>query len=259
MKQKKKVKKRIDAYRVAQAKQRKAANVARQEVLSRERAEFGDPVRSKPTPFVESLRPSNSTQALKQTYMNYEITPGELDQSIERSRQLSEPRKIDLDELGNEERQEKFEEDHKNAVKGMRAIIDLNNASSKDRTRINVQRCIQEFGRHNTDKLLPPKPASSQPPNPIDLEGFDAVPKRSGPDTGSSEVQVAILTAKINVLADNLGRQDKHNKRNLRLLVHRRQKLLAYLRRQERGGPRWQNLVEKLGINDAMWKGEISL
>jgi ribosomal protein S15P/S13E len=42
-------------------------------------------------------------------------------------------------------------------------------------------------------------------------------------------------------------------------MVHKRQKLMAYLRRQDRGGPRWQNLVEKLGLNDAMWKEEISL
>lgn len=70
---------------------------------------------------------------------------------------------------------------------------------------------------------------------------------------------MAILTTKINVLADNLRNKDKLNKRGLRLMVHKRQKLLAYLRRRERAGPRWSNLVEKLGIQDAMWKGEISL
>ena len=86
---------------------------------------------------------------------------------------------------------------------------------------------------------------------------------RAGPDTGSSEVQVAILTAKIKVLADHMllkGRQkDKVNKRNLRLLVHRRQKLLQYLRRKERGGDRWQNLISTLGLTEGTWKGEISL
>ena len=91
------------------------------------------------------------------------------------------------------------------------------------------------------------------------MEELAQVPKRAGPDTGSSEVQIAILTTKINVLAANLHKKDKDNKRSLRLLVHRRQKLLQYLRRKERGGPRWQNVVEQLGINDAMWKGEISL
>lgn len=85
---------------------------------------------------------------------------------------------------------------------------------------------------------------------------------RAGPDTGSSEVQIAILTAKIRVLADSqevVGHKDKVNKRNLRLLVHRRQKLLKYLRRKERGSERWTNVVDKLGLTDGTWKEEISL
>jgi len=83
-----------------------------------------------------------------------------------------------------------------------------------------------------------------------------------GPDTGSSEVQIAILTAKIRTLADFLetrGRGDKVNKRNLRLLVHRRQKLLAYLERKERGGGRFKHVVETLGLTEGTWRGEISL
>ena len=85
---------------------------------------------------------------------------------------------------------------------------------------------------------------------------------RAGPDTGSSEVQIAILTAKINVLADVLearGSKDKVNKRNLRLLVHRRQKLLTYMKRKERGGERWTHLIQQLGLTEATYKGEISL
>jgi len=85
---------------------------------------------------------------------------------------------------------------------------------------------------------------------------------RAGPDTGSSEVQIAVLTAKIRTLADFLetrGKTDKVNKRNLRLLVHRRQKLLLYLRRKERGGPRWQNIIDTLGLTEGTWRGEISL
>ena len=85
---------------------------------------------------------------------------------------------------------------------------------------------------------------------------------RAGPDTGSPEVQIAILTTKIRVLAEHLGglgRKDKVNKRNLQLLVHKRQKLLRYLRRKERGGERWENVIKELGLEDASWKGEISL
>jgi len=43
------------------------------------------------------------------------------------------------------------------------------------------------------------------------------------------------------------------------LLVHRRQKLLAYLRKKERGGERWQHLIQTLGLTEGTWQGEISL
>lgn len=148
---------------------------------------------------------------------------------------------------------------HANAAAAVSRIVSLASGSSKDRTRLNIQRCIDTFGRHNTDDDLPPRPATN--PAFAPKEPLEKTP-RAGPDTGSPEVQVAILTSKIRKLANHLetdGRQDKVNKRNLRLLVHRRQKMLKYLRHKERGGPRWQNLVETLGIADAAWKGEISL
>jgi ribosomal protein S15 len=89
------------------------------------------------------------------------------------------------------------------------------------------------------------------------------MPDRAGPDTGSSEVQIAILTAKIRTLTKaldiNRGYKDKHNKRNLRLLVHRRQKLLAYMERKERGSERWTRMIEKLGLTPATWRGQIDL
>lgn len=262
MKKRRKVRKHTDPYREAQAKQRRSANVARQDLLRQQAAaSLGDPIRSRPTPFVESLQTTAPIDEIKESYLNYFVKPSELEQSIARSAALTTPREIEGDYQNNEERAERFQAEHENAMKAMHRIADLNNASQKDRTRINVMRCIEEFGRHNTDQILPPKPTSSQQPDRegVDVEGLAAVPKRSGPDTGSSEVQVAIFTAKINVMATNMGLQDKIGKRNLRLLVHKRQKHLKYLRRKERGGPRWLNLVEKLGINDGMWKGEITV
>ncbi len=264
----------IDPYRAAQARQRKAANEARQVVLERERREaMGDPIRSRPTEFINSLTSSQLTSNFdsekSSPLMNFFVDGNQLQESLEYSRYLTEPLPpTDANKVDPEQEKERIEEHaeaHTNARRALTAIATLNNGSSKDRTRANVQRCIEEFGRHNTDAVLPPKPASRATDALLapDAVGEDpeqlAIPKRIGPDTGSSEVQVAILTAKINVLADNLGKKDKHNKRNLRLMVHRRQKLLSYLRRQERGGPRWQNLVDKLGISDAMWKDEISL
>jgi ribosomal protein S15 len=213
---------------------------------------MGDPVRSRSTPFVESLSSNASFDEIKKSYLNYYLKPDQLDASIQESKELNSPL--------NGKTSDAFNRDHENAVRALSLITSLDNSSGRDRTRVNVQRCVEEFGRHRTDSYLPPKPASLQYLRQLEAEGsHPQLTSRSGPDTGSSEVQIAILTTKINVLADNLHKKDKHNKRNLRLLVHRRQKLLAYLKRKERGGPRWQNLVDKLGINDAMWQGEISL
>jgi ribosomal protein S15 len=273
---KKKVRKRTDPYRAAQARQRKAANEARQAVLQIERKKaMGDPIRSKPTPFIESLKstvPSSDRQietesaakGVLDTPLNFFLSTSQLERSLEYSKYLTEPlppENPDNRNAATRERElQKHAEAHENAQRALAAITSLENGSSKDRTRANIQRCIQEFGRHRTDHVLPAKPASSATPPEIAARNARAAQeKRVGPDTGSSEVQAAILTTKINTLADNLHKKDKHNKRNLRLLVHKRQKLLSYLRRKERGGPRWQHLVEKLGISDAMWKGEISL
>jgi ribosomal protein S15 len=157
-----------------------------------------------------------------------------------------------------EERQQRAKSEHETAQEALQRITSLSLSSGKDRLRINTQRCIDVFGRHNTDSTLPAKPKASVSPSQDQLEKAPRV----GPDTGSSEVQVAILTAKIRSLADLLetrGRTDKHGKRDLRLLVHRRAKMLKYLRRKERGGPRWQHLIETLGLTEGTWQGEITM
>ena len=142
---------------------------------------------------------------------------------------------------------------HETAQVAISRILDLANANSKGRLRANIQRCIDTFGRHRTDEYLKPRPSVAVPKDPT---------PRAGADTGSSEVQIAILTAKIRVLAneyEGVSRNDKVNKRNLRLLLHRRQKLLKYLQRRERGGERWQNLVSTLGLTEGTWKGQIAV
>jgi len=73
------------------------------------------------------------------------------------------------------------------------------------------------------------------------------------------------LTVKIRALAKALHRddghntKDKHNKRNLRLMVHRRQKLLKYLKRKEKGGVRYRNVLEALGLDDDAVEKELFL
>lgn len=63
------------------------------------------------------------------------------------------------------------------------------------------------------------------------IKEFQTHPK----DTGSSEVQIAILSARINHLTDHLKthRKDFHSRRGLVALSSRRKKLLAYLKKHE--------------------------
>jgi small subunit ribosomal protein S15 len=67
-------------------------------------------------------------------------------------------------------------------------------------------------------------------------------------DTGSTEVQVAILTRRIKELADHLSanKHDNHSRRGLLRMVGRRRRLLNYLSRTE--NERYQRLIASLGL-----------
>jgi small subunit ribosomal protein S15 len=67
-------------------------------------------------------------------------------------------------------------------------------------------------------------------------------------DTGSSEVQIALLTERINGLSEHfkLHAKDHHSRRGLLRLVSQRRRLLDYLRRT--GPGRYQELIKRLGL-----------
>ena len=67
-------------------------------------------------------------------------------------------------------------------------------------------------------------------------------------DTGSPEVQVAILSERISYLTDHLKdhKQDHHSRRGLLKMVGQRRRLLDYLKRTEFN--RYKDLIERLGI-----------
>jgi small subunit ribosomal protein S15 len=69
-----------------------------------------------------------------------------------------------------------------------------------------------------------------------------------GSDTGSPEVQVALLTERINQLIEHLKihTHDHHSRRGLLKLVGRRRRLLAYLSGNDKG--RYRALIERLGL-----------
>ena len=67
-------------------------------------------------------------------------------------------------------------------------------------------------------------------------------------DTGSSEVQIALLSARISYLTEHFKthKKDHHSRRGLLKLVGRRRRLLDYLRRQDH--ERYQRVIARLGI-----------
>jgi small subunit ribosomal protein S15 len=72
--------------------------------------------------------------------------------------------------------------------------------------------------------------------------------QRSPNDTGSAEVQVALLTANIIQLSEHfkLHKKDNHSRRGLLRMVNQRRRLLDYLKRTEFN--RYRHLIERLGL-----------
>jgi small subunit ribosomal protein S15 len=71
---------------------------------------------------------------------------------------------------------------------------------------------------------------------------------RAKEDTGSPEVQVAILTSRIQTLTEHFKThaKDNHSRRGLLMMVNKRRSLLDYLRRED--SQRYTDLIAKLGL-----------
>jgi len=71
---------------------------------------------------------------------------------------------------------------------------------------------------------------------------------RAKDDTGSPEVQIAILTSRITTLTEHFKthRKDNHSRRGLLMMVNKRRSLLDYLRREDE--TRYTDLIAKLGL-----------
>lgn len=258
--------KRYDPFAEERSRQRRLAALARRQELEEARtANAADPVMGHITPFLAKIDevpaaplPLDATgfSAALPEQLNHSLGPQELPRFLEQSKTLAYPRAAKhsgiKDPYEDLSMQRAVEERHRQAVEAIKRIVSLGNGSSADRRRANTQLAIEEFGRHRTDELLPKDPGVPKPrlaPTP-----------RVGPDTGSGEVQAAILTVKIRALKhalDNGGKKDVINKRNLRLLVHRRQKILKYLKHKEKGGVRYRNIMQALGLDDAAIEKEL--
>ena len=82
----------------------------------------------------------------------------------------------------------------------------------------------------------------------VDTQKVIAENARGTNDTGSPEVQVALLTARIEHLSGHFKthKKDHHSRRGLLQLVNRRRSLLDYLKRKD--NERYKALIEKLGL-----------
>jgi small subunit ribosomal protein S15 len=82
----------------------------------------------------------------------------------------------------------------------------------------------------------------------LDKAGIVAAHARSAADTGSPEVQVALLTARINDLTPHfkLHKKDHHGRRGLLKMVNARKRLLSYLKAKD--ADRYTALIQKLGL-----------
>ena len=72
--------------------------------------------------------------------------------------------------------------------------------------------------------------------------------QRAKGDTGSPEVQVALLTERINMLTDHFKKhvKDFHSRRGLLKMVSQRRKLLDYLKRSD--ADKYRSVIERLGL-----------
>ena len=82
----------------------------------------------------------------------------------------------------------------------------------------------------------------------IDTSKIIEVNKRGANDTGSPEVQVALMTARIQDLTEHFKthKKDHHSRRGLLKLVNRRRSLLDYLHHKD--AERYKALIQKLGL-----------
>lgn len=118
-------------------------------------------------------------------------------------------------------------------------VLDLRNADSRGIRTTNVRRIVQVFG------------------GPVDSSSSET----ERLDTGSPAVQAAILTHRIRLLAQHIAAnpRDVHNRKNLRELVHKRAKVLRYLKRRVGGEGEgvYEALLDKIGVDRRAVEGEV--
>jgi small subunit ribosomal protein S15 len=103
---------------------------------------------------------------------------------------------------------------------------------------------IRDFGTHAARKEESRQDLIAAQQKKTVMDGY----RRHESDTGSPEVQVALLTERINELSEHFKthKKDHHSRRGLLRIVSQRRRLLDYLRRTEPA--RYQELIQRLGL-----------
>jgi small subunit ribosomal protein S15 len=142
-------------------------------------------------------------------------------------------------------------------------ILDLRNAASRGIRTVNVRRIVEVFGGP-VDASASDSSASPSTPSPS--SSSNTPPQVERLDTGSSQVQAAILTHRIRLLADHIAAnpRDVHNRKNLRALVHQRAKILRYYKKRVsrsngEGLGVYEELLDKIGVDRRAVEGEITV
>lgn len=242
--------------------QRKKANIARQTVLKAERepANF-DPIRGTPTDFTRSLLSAdvvwspntavedslhfsqNDIQSIQTaveaaaharrkaepTISRLPATPSTTHNTNMEIPDIPPPNTIASteDEILSRHLSELSVENARKSAASSR-IVSLQNSNARTLRAYNTAHAIREFGR-------------------------------SAGDTGSAEVQAAILTTRILAEAKHIAanKKDVHGYRGFRGLVHQRQKILKYLRQES--VERYTECIKRLGLDDQCVVREITM
>ncbi|WFD35656.1 hypothetical protein MCUN1_002514 [Malassezia cuniculi] len=126
--------------------------------------------------------------------------------------------------------QNELEAEQERSVETLSRILDLRNASGKGIQVENTRRIIAHFGARDDGR---------------------------GIDTGSPEVQAAVFTYRIRNLVEHLqgARHDNSNRRAMRKLVHKRARILRYLKSTD--PVRYQDFLPRIGVEARAVEGEI--
>ncbi|CEG64037.1 Putative 30S ribosomal protein S15 [Rhizopus microsporus] len=179
---------------------------------------------SRPAPFFETLlTPADAYQQHKTGYMHF------LDEKDQQFLFEETPKKVvEASHIAAVDGMESALKQEQDKVETLQKIISLQNGNAKAVQIYNIHKAIDWF-------------------------------KRKEGDTGSPEVQAAILTVRIHNLNNHLSqhRKDKHNYKQLRTMVHDRAKILKYLKSKD--PQRYYTCLEQLGLQPRAVEGEITL